>query len=250
MKRQAITLEEWFHQGPFGISLSAGFFGFFAHAGLMGALEDAGLAPEQISGASAGAIIGGGYAAGLRAHDFLKHLENLERADFWDPGLGLGLLKGQKFLNLLREILPINRIENTLLPVGISVFDILNHQTISLRRGCLPRAIAASCCVPGLFRPVWIRGKPYWDGGLMERSGLSGILGEGRVFYHHLQSRSTLRWPLGFFTKRPGMVTFVQQSLPAVGPFKLDQGTRAFEMSYRNTKLALKEPISAALVTI
>ena len=53
------TLRSWLLEAPFALSLSAGFFGFFAHAGFVAALEDAELAPALLSGSSAGALISG-----------------------------------------------------------------------------------------------------------------------------------------------------------------------------------------------
>ncbi|MBT9557805.1 MAG: patatin, partial [Myxococcales bacterium] len=47
------TLQEWLAEAPFGLTLSAGFFGFFAHTGFAMALEDAGLEPDRLSGSSA-----------------------------------------------------------------------------------------------------------------------------------------------------------------------------------------------------
>ena len=41
------TLSEWLREGPFSLTLSSGFFGFFAHAGLVTVLEDEGLLPRR-----------------------------------------------------------------------------------------------------------------------------------------------------------------------------------------------------------
>ena len=59
------SLRQWLQAGPFDLTLSSGFFGFFAHCGLLSVLEDAGLLPHRVSGASASALIGGFWAAGL-----------------------------------------------------------------------------------------------------------------------------------------------------------------------------------------
>ena len=244
MQRPTITLKEWFQQEPFGLTLSAGFFGFYAHAGLLAALEEEHLHPIEISGASAGALVAGGYASGMRSQDFLHHMTNLSRADFWDPQIGFGFLKGDRFRMLLRSMLPVKSIEETALPLGITVFDIMARKTRVLREGPLDVAISASCCVPGMFHPVWIQGRPFWDGGLVERSGLSGMQTAGRVFYHHLKSRSKARIPSTLPPRRPQTVTLMQQRLPRVGPFRLFEGQRAFEQSYATMKGLLHKPLS------
>ena len=55
---------DWLSEEPFTLLSSAGFFGFFAHAGLLAALEQTGLSPRRVAGASAGALAGGLWAAG------------------------------------------------------------------------------------------------------------------------------------------------------------------------------------------
>ena len=48
------------------LCLSSSFFGYYAHLGLLSAMEKRGLRPGRIAGASAGALAGGFWAAGLR----------------------------------------------------------------------------------------------------------------------------------------------------------------------------------------
>ena len=58
------TLKEWLQQAPFTLTMSAGFFSFFAHCGLASVLEEEGLVPAAITGASAGALIGACWGSG------------------------------------------------------------------------------------------------------------------------------------------------------------------------------------------
>ncbi len=60
---------DWLASEPFTLNLGAGYFGFFAHTGVLMALEELGLRPQRIVGASAGAIAGGLWGAGLRASE-------------------------------------------------------------------------------------------------------------------------------------------------------------------------------------
>ena len=63
---QHITLREQLKQQSFTLSLSAGFFGFYAHAGLVSVLEEEQLTPERLTGCSAGSLIGGLWASGCQ----------------------------------------------------------------------------------------------------------------------------------------------------------------------------------------
>src|SRR5215831_14799966 len=84
------TLREWLAAGPYTLALSSGFFGFFAHAGVMSVLEEEGLLPGRVCGSSAGALVGGLWAAGVAARRICDELLALRREHFWDvrPGLG------------------------------------------------------------------------------------------------------------------------------------------------------------------
>jgi NTE family protein len=134
--------------------MSSGFFSFFAHTGMLESLLSTGHNPRLVSGSSAGALVGGAYAAGLAPRDLGARLLRLRRDEFWDPALGAGLLRGGKFDRLLREMLPVADIERAHVPLAISAFDIKARTTHVLRAGDLSAAIRASCAVPALFHPV------------------------------------------------------------------------------------------------
>jgi NTE family protein len=229
--------------------MSSGFFSFFAHTGMLGTLTTSGFAPDLISGASAGALVGGAWAAGLPLDALRERLLGLRRDDFWDPAPGAGLLAGRKFDRLLREMLPTTAMHGCRVPVRISAFDIVRRTTTVLHDADLAHAIRASCAVPALFHPVWIGRRAYWDGGILDRPGLSGIpLGE-RVLFHHINSQSPWRRRLTM-PRRAGMVTLVIDGLPRSGPFKLDAGRRALELAREATLRALDSPIVDDVVRI
>ncbi|HEY8641156.1 MAG TPA: patatin-like phospholipase family protein [Candidatus Dormibacteraeota bacterium] len=58
----------------------------------------------------------------------------------------------------------------------------------------LADAVAASCAIPGFFKPAWIRGRPYVDGGLHSPANLDLLAGEGLdllICFNPLSSRYT-----------------------------------------------------------
>ena len=245
-----MILGDWLAAKPFGLTMSSGFFGFYAHTGMMSALIERGLVPSHVAGASAGALVGGAWAAGLEPDHLADILLRLERADFWDPGLGLGLLAGRRFDRLLRDMLPVDRIEHARVPVQISVFDIVRRRTEVLRAGDLAVAIRASCAVPGLFQPVWIGKKPYWDGGILDRPGIAGIAAGERLLFHHLAAHKPLRAADRLPPRRAEMTTLVIAGLPRSGPTQLDAGRRALAMAREATRRALDRPIADGVVAI
>jgi len=233
--------------------MSSGFFGFFAHTGMLTALLEAGLTPRSVTGSSAGALVGGLFAAGLTPVELRDALLRLKREDFWDPAPGLGLLSGQRFRALLEGLLPVRGFEQALRPLAVSVFEPLTRRTLALNTGKLAPAIHASCAVPLMFQPVRIGGRFYLDGGIGDRPGLLGMPRGERVFYHHIASRSpyrrkgsaALRIPV-----REGLTALSIADLPRVSPFDLDAGRRALELAYERTRTALDCPLVAGSVSI
>src|SRR4051794_12313838 len=116
----AQTLREWLSVGPFALAMSSGFFSFYAHTGFLTALEDAGLLPTRISGSSAGALVGGAWAAGVDAPKLADELEHLERRDFWDPAIGPGFLRGRLFRERVERLVAGRSFGDTRVPAAVS----------------------------------------------------------------------------------------------------------------------------------
>lgn len=242
------TLREWLEEGPYGLGMSSGFFGFFAHCGVLVALEDAGLAPARVSGSSAGALVAGAWAAGVDGLRLRDELVALRRDDFWDPWPGPGLLRGRRFRGRLDALLPVRTFEDCRVPAAFSVYDVLDRATRVLDRGALAPAIQASCTVPGLFHPTWVGGRPLLDGGLTDRPGLAGMPA-GRVLFHHLASRSPWRRrgsPSLRIPTREGLQPLVLGALPRLGPFTLHRGHIAFSVAAREAQRQLDLPLGVA----
>ncbi len=245
----AERLGDWLAKGPFALAMSSGFFSFFAHTGMLQSLLRT-ATPRLVAGSSAGALVGGAWAAGLDPADLATRLVALRREEFWDPAPGAGLLAGKKFDQLLQAMLPTAAIDRCQVPVRISVFDIVARKTSVLAAGELSPAIRASCAVPGLFHPVWISRRAYWDGGILDRPGLAGIPAGDRVLFHHIASRSPWRARPPAPPRRAGMISLVIDELPRSGPFKLDAGRRALELAREATLRALDAPIVDDVVRV
>ena len=247
------TLREWLMDAPFTLGMSSGFFGFFAHAGFLSALEDSDLRPRAVLGSSAGALVGGAWAAGLPARDFSEVLLGLRRQDFWDPAPGAGLLRGARFHSILQRVLPTQTFAGCRAPLGVSVFDVVTGRTRVVVTGDLPTAIRASCAVPFLFAPVSVAGRLCLDGGLLDRPGLLGARSEERILHHHLASRSPWRRPGSPALEAPrrgGTLSVILKDLPRVGPFRLAEGARAHRIAWEATRRALDLPVTGPVLPV
>ncbi|MEM1414873.1 MAG: patatin-like phospholipase family protein [Myxococcota bacterium] len=245
--REPETLRAWLAREPFTLSLSSGFFGFFAHAGLLSALEEAGLRPRAFLGSSAGALVGACAAAGLEGEAMGAIFAGLRREAFWDPAPGPGLLRGRRFRAQLEAALPRATFEACERPVTLSVYDVLARTTRVRRSGALAPAVHASCAVPGMFWPVRLEGRPHLDGGIRDRPGLAGATSNERILHHHLESRSAWRRPddpQRVPPQRPNLRALVLSDLPRPGPYRLAEGPRAFAVARERVRRLLDAPAS------
>ena len=241
----AQTLGEWLRSEPYTLTMSSGFFSFFAHCGVVSVLEENDLKPAAITGSSAGALVGSCWASGCPATELRDFLFRLEKKDFWDPGLGLGYLRGKLFEGMVANMARVEYLEQCPIPVAVSVFDGFALKTKVMRSGPLSKAVVASCSVPLMFHPVRLNGRLLWDGGVADRPGIQGA-GSGRVFYHHILSRSpwrrkgskALQIPL-----RDNLQALAIPRLPRSGPDALHVGREAFQQARESMQLALGQPV-------
>lgn len=248
-----MTLRAFLAEQPFTLAMSSGFFGFFAHAGMLAALESEGLSPSAFAGASAGALVGGLRAAGLPAEAIAHELARLERADFWDPGPGLGVLRGRRFRTRLAELLPVASFDRCERALVLSAYDLVRRETVVLDRGPLVPAIYASCAVPLMFHPQRLDGRLLADGGIADRPGLAGVPDGTRLLYHHIASRSPWRRPGSpslRIPRRENALALVVEGLPRSGPFALERGRSAFAAAREATLRALDRAPTDGIVRL
>jgi NTE family protein len=241
------SLREWLAAGQFTLALSSGFFGFFAHAGVVSVLEEEGLLPARVCGSSAGALVGGLWAAGVPAARIRDELLALRREHFWDVRPGLGLLRGALFRARLEAISPARTFADCRVPLAVSAFELRGARTVVLREGPLAPALHASCAAPVLFQPVRVGGRLCVDGGVLDRHGLAGAGPGERVLYHHLTSRSPWRRrssPALRVPERPGLQPVALAGLPRLGPFRLERGPEAMARAAEGMRAALERDAS------
>jgi len=141
-----------------------------AHIGVIETLVEADYRIDYISGCSMGALVGGIYAAG-KMDVYKEWARGLERRDvlsLLDIAIGrAGLLKGEKVIGVLTELIGDHRIED--LPIGYTAVatDLLEQKEVWLNRGRLFDAIRASIAIPTVFTPHRVHGRLLVDGGLL-----------------------------------------------------------------------------------
>jgi NTE family protein len=159
-----------------GLALSGGAARGIAHVGVLRALEENAIPIDAIAGASAGALIGGSYAAGLS----IEELEAMARKFRWRH-MGrisfsrLGLQSNAPMEKFLRANLPVTRFEDLRIPFAALATDLQNGTAVVMRdTGDLTFAIRASVCLPAFYVPVRdAEGRLLVDGGLVANLPIS-----------------------------------------------------------------------------
>lgn len=165
-----------------GLALSGGAARGIAHVGVLRALEENQIPIDVIAGASAGALIGGAYAAGLS----IEQLEAMAREFRWRftsrlSFSRLGLQSNAPMEKFLRAHLPVTRFEDLKIPFAAMVTDLRKGEPIVFRdKGDLPFAIRASTCIPAVYTPIRdAEGRLLVDGGLVANLPISYARGLG-----------------------------------------------------------------------
>src|ERR1043166_7132080 len=117
-----------------GLALSGGAARGIAHVGVLRALVENDIPIDAIAGASAGALIGGCYAAG----GFIEKLEEMARTFRWRhtqrPSFSrLGLQTNAPMEQFLRARLPVTRFEDLKIPFAAMVTDLSKGEAIVMR---------------------------------------------------------------------------------------------------------------------
>jgi len=150
--------------------LSSGGAKGFAHVGVIRALERHGFMIHSVAGASMGSLIGGLYATGEldRFVEFAESMDLKEMLKYFDINLGPGgLIKGEKVIEKLKDIIPDRSIENLNIPYCAIATDIETGEEKVFKEGKLYDAIRASIAIPTVFTPHVIDGHHYVDGGVL-----------------------------------------------------------------------------------
>ncbi len=152
-----------------------------AHIGVIKWLVENDYQIKSISGSSIGALIGGIYASGhldkyekwvrgINKMDIISLLDIAWRSD--------GLVRGDKIINTLVELLGDQLIEDLPLSFTAVASDIKNEKEVWINSGSLFEAIRASISMPLFFTPVKRNGGVLIDGGVLNPMPIAPTFGD------------------------------------------------------------------------
>jgi cyclophilin family peptidyl-prolyl cis-trans isomerase len=288
--RDILIADDGFH-----LAMAPAFFGFYGYFGALDAWENALLnhstienkavtsdnlllseKVRSVAGASAGAMAAVMLAAGVRPNVAAEFVSNIKLGDFADfPGV-LAFFRGNKFERIMhnflthhtatgtgngtqRESISENttslQLEDTMIPIAVSAFDIQTMQEYILQRGSMARAARASATFPFLFQPVgWYDTQQQneyvlVDGGITDSTGMAGL----NATIRRLDDRNSdlkkkdnsvsrvINLCIGAFgitspllgpsslPGQPDVISISIQNLPQPGPWAMSLGPKATE---------------------
>lgn len=158
--------------------LSSGSSRGLAHIGAIEALEERGYNITSVAGCSMGAIVGGMYAAGKLAElkSWFVEMNRKRMLELTDFKIGAHyLVKGEKIMDALGELIPNVRIEDLPIPLSLVATDMHSGEEVVFRSGNLNRAIRASFSIPVVLRPVREGDMLLMDGGIVNPLPLNRV---------------------------------------------------------------------------
>jgi NTE family protein len=141
-----------------------------AHVGVIHELQANGFEIRSRSGCSIGSLIGGIFAAG-KLPEFEQWIREITKVDIvslldiaWQQH---GLVKGDKIINALIELVGDMKIEDLPIPFTAVAADVINEKEIWINSGPLFDAIRASISLPLFFTPIEYKNGYLVDGGVL-----------------------------------------------------------------------------------
>ncbi|MCB0044587.1 MAG: patatin-like phospholipase family protein [Caldilineaceae bacterium] len=164
-----------------GLVLSGGAIRGVAHVGVLEVLEEHNIPIHRIVGVSAGAIVGGLYAAGVTPAQMRNTVgdmswstvTSIERPTLHWPGRRIspidppkGVFRMDKLIEFIHTITdgPVD-FSQLKIPFAAVASDVSRDELIVLNDGDIAEAIRISSSVPGIFSPEYRDGRLLVDGG-------------------------------------------------------------------------------------
>lgn len=151
----------------------------WAYIGAIEELASRGYNITSVAGTSIGSLIGGIYAAGKldEVKQWLYGLDAWKVFSLMDISISKNhLVKGDKVIDALKEIVPNVNIEDLAIPYRAVAADLYTGEEVVFDRGPLFDAVRASISIPSLFRPVKYGYRTLVDGGIVNTLPLDRVV--------------------------------------------------------------------------
>lgn len=139
------------------------------HLGALKFFEEENIKISAYSGTSIGSIISCSHASGVKAADILeifksKEIKKVIKFNYFKKAL----MKIDATQNIVKDLFPIQNIEDIKKPVFINAYDIKNKQMHYFSKGNIIDLCTASSALVPFFKPIKYHGMTLIDGGLID----------------------------------------------------------------------------------
>lgn len=231
-----------------GLALGGGGARGLAHIGVLKVFEEESIPIDCIAGTSIGALVGGAFAAGMRANELEEMTSRfLESSTFKDSALQSikemqeskqltltqkiqaflknrfllahamfrpGLLHSENFQAMIDYFIPELAIEDLQIPFVAVATDLMSGYAVQLLHGSLRKAVMASCAVPGAVPPIEDDGMLLSDGGIVNLVPTGVVREQGAEFVvavtvgPEIRSHEELRTAMDIYVRATDIMTF------------------------------------------
>lgn len=167
-----------------GLVLSGGGVKGMAHIGTLKALNQRDIYPDNISGVSAGALVGGLYADGASTDDMLLFFKEtpLLKYNFVTVNKP-GLFDTDKYLPFFEDFFTAHHFGGLEKRLTVVATNLLKGKPKYFDEGELFEALLASAALPPVFSPVNIDGQLYADGGIMNNFPVEPLVDDCEIIF-------------------------------------------------------------------
>ncbi len=150
-----------------GLALGGGGGLGIAHIGVIKALEELGIVPSFVAGTSAGSVIGAMYASGLNSVQMTEIAKTVKVKDIRNSSFLLKPSSAENIEEILNDVFKKELVFSELkVPFTAVSCDMRTGKEMDINYGSVAKAVAGSCAVPGVFKPVVYNDMHLVDGGL------------------------------------------------------------------------------------
>lgn len=151
-----------------GIVLCGGGVRGLCQIGVLQALEENGISPGYISGASIGAIIGLFYAAGIPPVEILEISKKSTMIRIFHPAISKKGLSNFNYLKgLIDKHIPFKQFEDLHKKLYVATTNLHRGTLDIFSEGDVVKPVLASAAVPLIFEPQEIDGEKHLDAGIL-----------------------------------------------------------------------------------
>ena len=151
------------------LALSGGVARGTFHLGFIQALQENSIQIKAISGTSAGALIGGAVACGIKPKEVLNILKSKEfKTIFKFNWFRKSLFRINHNNPIINKLFSFDDLRDTKIPFFACVADINTQETIYANEGDAKKLIIASCSLIPVFEPLVFNERVLADGGVTD----------------------------------------------------------------------------------